>query len=229
MSPVNPPQADQRTYLFRTVFVISTVLAIVGDVQNIRWLHYGCKPLIMFSLLSYSHLHTSHRPSMWLGVGMILALLGDVCLMIREVDLFVIGLGAFLVMQLSYSMAFWQSIRRQAMEAARLRWPQAVPFALYLVGFLILLYPAFEGIPARQPLWWPVVVYAGCLCTMGFLASQCKHSAGSSWVTVGALLFMLSDSAIAVDKFLTPIPGAAWLIMSTYAAAQYLIVFGLLR
>ena len=45
-------------------------------------------------------------------------------------------------------------------------------------------------------------------------------------VFVGALLFILSDSLLAFDKFLVPIPHAGVLVMSTYIAAQYLIVEG---
>lgn len=229
MNSIYSTQTDRRTYLFPALFITITVLEILGDMQGVRWLHYGCKPLIMASLLGYSQLGTSRRPSAWLGVGMVFALLGDVFLMIREVDLFAIGLGAFLVMQLCYSMAFWQSIRRPTIRFVRLRWQQAIPFTLYLIGFLVVLYPAFSGNADRQLLWWPVVVYALCLCTMGFLASQRGKRAGAGWVTIGALLFILSDSAIAVNKFMVPIPGAPLLVMSTYAAAQYLIVLGMLR
>ncbi|WP_041257286.1 lysoplasmalogenase [Fibrella aestuarina] len=229
MHQPHPSQTDRRTYRFTALFISITVLEMLGDELAVRWLHYGFKPLIMGSLMVYSQLGTSRRPSAWMGVGMVFALLGDVLLMIREVDLFAVGLGAFLLMQLSYSAAFWQSIRRQTTRLIHLRWQQALLFAGYLVAFLGMLYPAFLGTPALKPLWWPVVVYAICLCTMGFLASQRGPKAGASWVTIGALLFILSDSAIAIDKFLMPIPGATVLIMSAYAAAQYLIVLGMLR
>jgi hypothetical protein len=40
---------------------------------------------------------------------------------------------------------------------------------------------------------------------------------------------MISDSTIAINKFLQPIPQSGLLIMSTYMAAQWLIVEGLIR
>jgi uncharacterized membrane protein YhhN len=48
-------------------------------------------------------------------------------------------------------------------------------------------------------------------------------------VFVGALLFMLSDCLIAINKFMMPIGHAELCIMSTYMAGQFLIVRGLLE
>lgn len=64
---------------------------------------------------------------------------------------------------------------------------------------------------------------------MGILAFLRSRSSRIDQVAIGAVLFILSDSAIAVDKFLQPIPAATWIIMTTYAAAQYLIVTGVVE
>jgi uncharacterized membrane protein YhhN len=42
----------------------------------------------------------------------------------------------------------------------------------------------------------------------------------------GTMLFMISDSIIAVNTFLTKIPHSSFWIMLTYFPAQFLIVFG---
>jgi uncharacterized membrane protein YhhN len=47
-------------------------------------------------------------------------------------------------------------------------------------------------------------------------------------VMSGALIFMLSDSMIAINKFLDPLPFASMMIMITYILAQYFIVSGLI-
>ena len=222
------------TAYFTLIVGIITFLEILGDTLAVRWLHYGCKPLIMGLLLGYVWQHhrqkTYPAPIRWLLVGMVFALLGDVFLMIREVDLFAPGLGAFLVMQLCYSRAFWLSIHQRGNSptiGSLLR--DAIPFALYLAGFLYILRPAFTANAALMLLWWPVVVYAICLNMMGLLAVQRRGLPDYKQVVIGALLFILSDSAIAANKFLHPIPGTTWLIMSTYAAAQYLIVAGMVQ
>jgi uncharacterized membrane protein YhhN len=220
------------TRLFTLLFATVTLLEMLGDTLAIRWLHYGCKPLIMGLLLGYVWQHYREKihpgPIRWLLVGMVFALLGDVFLMIQEVDLFAPGLVAFLVMQLCYSRAFWLSIRQQGNPpTAGLFVRTAFPFILYLLGFLYILQPAFMTNPSLTLLWWPVVLYAFCLNMMGLLAVQRRGLPDYIQVIIGALLFILSDSLIAIDKFLHPISGATWFIMSTYAIAQYLIVVGM--
>jgi uncharacterized membrane protein YhhN len=42
----------------------------------------------------------------------------------------------------------------------------------------------------------------------------------------GALLFLLSDSLIAENKFNSPVPNARIIIMVTYIGGQFLIVKG---
>ena len=48
-------------------------------------------------------------------------------------------------------------------------------------------------------------------------------------VFIGALFFIFSDSLIALDKFLISIPLARTGIILTYAFAQLLIVFGIIK
>jgi len=48
-------------------------------------------------------------------------------------------------------------------------------------------------------------------------------------VLTGAILFVLSDSAIAVNKFSYNFPYSGTVIMSTYVIAQYLIVTGYIK
>jgi uncharacterized membrane protein YhhN len=218
----------------RLSFVTVTILELAGETMPNRWLVYTCKPLIMGVLLLYVWQY--HQPVIypttlrWLVAGMVFALGGDVCLMIQEVDLFAPGLGSFLIMQVCYSIAFWQSIRRSGQPLTESKvWIRAVPFLLYLGVFLVLLRPAFVNNSALLMLWWPVVVYAICLNTMGLLAVWRRGLPSYSQVVIGALLFILSDSVLAVNKFLQPIAGASWFVMSTYAAAQYLIVTGMVQ
>jgi len=48
-------------------------------------------------------------------------------------------------------------------------------------------------------------------------------------VVIGAMLFVISDSLIAVNKFHMKINFAGVMIMITYVTAQYLIVLGCIR
>ena len=46
----------------------------------------------------------------------------------------------------------------------------------------------------------------------------------SRWVAVGACVFMVSDSLIAINKFVTPVALSSLWILVTYYCAQMLIV-----
>ncbi|MBD2703290.1 lysoplasmalogenase [Spirosoma sp. BT702] len=226
--------ARQTPLFFTFTFATVTLLEMLGDTLSIRWLHYVCKPLIMGLLLYYVWQQfrsaTYTGPLRWLMVGMGFALLGDVFLMIQEVDLFALGLGAFLVMQICYSRAFWLEIQASGKTIRPRTFSlTAIPFVLYNGIFLFLLKPRFFLNPDLKPLWWPVVGYVFCLSLMGVLAFLRKGLLAYGWVAIGAVLFILSDSAIAIDKFLLPISGATWFIMTTYAIAQYLIVMGIVQ
>lgn len=213
------------TRLFGLLFLAVTLLEIVGDTGQIKWLHYGCKPLIVGLLLAWvwRHRAVGGRPLKVLRVGLIFALLGDIFLMIQEVDLFALGLASFLIMQLCYCVVFrlQGAVRPVSLVIIGL---MGLPFAAYAGSFLLILRPAFATNPALNSLWIPVVIYVICISTMGLMAALRRGLPGYWPVLAGALLFILSDSAIAVNSFLVPFAGSTPLIMGTYAAAQYLIV-----
>jgi uncharacterized membrane protein YhhN len=48
------------------------------------------------------------------------------------------------------------------------------------------------------------------------------------WVAVGAILFLISDSVLAVNKFKTPVPYRDFIVWSTYYTGQYGIAIGFL-
>jgi uncharacterized membrane protein YhhN len=77
----------------------------------------------------------------------------------------------------------------------------------------------------------PVTIYTLVILTMvcGAINRYGKVNF-RSWliVLIGAILFLFSDSGIAISKFLHPFCGSQVLIMSTYVTAQYLIVMGYL-
>lgn len=225
------------TRILLPFFAIVTVLEMFGDMADITLLHYGCKPLIMLLLMAYILQHRSLMRQFaslrWLFIGTIFALAGDVFLMIHGIDLFAFGLASFLVMQVCYIISFLRSIRE---AGHRIQWQskliQIFLLALYGLAFLYVLQKPFASNAAIKPLWPAVIVYAISICSMG-IAATLRGGAVSvtsfTWVVIGALLFIISDSAIALNKFLQPIALSTLLVMTTYAAAQYLIIVGMIK
>lgn len=216
-----------KLWFYSAVVIAEIACGYAGLWQGV----YLLKPLIMLSLLFWTRNYLQIYP--WLWIGMWFGLGGDIFLMIREKDLFVVGLGSFLVMQLCYIVAFAKTLTASGKETLRIiGWRLAIPFAIYGLSFLAVLHPAITATDATKGLWVPVVAYAVCLCSMGMAAAFRKGSVnrGSySWVLAGAVLFILSDSGIALNKFLQPFAAASLLVMTTYGAAQWLIVWGISR
>lgn len=213
------------------IYLIIVIAEIACGYSGIWQGVYLLKPLIMLSLLYWTRDYLKTYP--WLWIGMWFGLGGDVFLMIRGKDLFVAGLGSFLVMQICYMVAFSKTLTANGKAfLSNSWWRLALPFAVYGLSFLAILYQPIANNPATKGLLIPVIAYSICLCSMGVGAAFRKSSVNDVsylWVVAGAVLFILSDSTIALNKFLQPFEAASLLIMTTYAAAQWLIIWGMTK
>lgn len=161
-------------------------------------------------------------------VAQLFSWFGDV-LLIRAAEpvFFLSGLVAFLVGHLAYIAAFRIEIGDKPKVSPILNDPwMALPFIAFWAGMLWWMWDGLGGMR------WPVMAYTTVIITMlGFAFSRWKLvSSASFWlVFIGAALFVLSDSMIAVNKFIAPFEGSRVAIMSTYIAAQFLIAWGMVK
>ena len=75
----------------------------------------------------------------------------------------------------------------------------------------------------------PVLVYGIVISFMFMLAMHMlfiKKRIAGKWMVIGALLFVISDSILAINKFYQSFEMAGILIMVTYGLAQFFIVEG---
>jgi len=151
-----------------------------------------------------------------IGVGLLFSGAGDILLHIGGVRLFVHGLGAFLIAHLFYIAAL---IRRPALVRARIPILAAIVTYGCVMGFLLL--------PRLGDMLVPVTVYLVIILGMGISASLGTEN--HALVIVGACFFIVSDSLIAINRFLTPVPFSGYLVMGTYYAAQLFITTGAAR
>jgi uncharacterized membrane protein YhhN len=100
------------------------------------------------------------------------------------------------------------------------------PFAVFVVTLLYVILPGIDG-----PLKLPVVVYALVIGLMAGMAwSRCGGGGRDRpWDyyktlgAVGAVVFVVSDTIIAVDKFYLPFASAKTWVMVTYYLGQTMI------
>jgi uncharacterized membrane protein YhhN len=160
-----------------------------------------------------------HPETKFVAMGLFLSSAGDVFLELDPAGFFVYGLGSFLVAHLLYAVGFAQYRRKQA--GAR----QVIIFMVIAI-LMVFMYLLNEKVPTDLKL--PVMVYVVVIGIMVIMAALRKGS--SPWVLIGALLFMISDACIALNKFdIAPIPNPTLVIMITYYLGQFGIGHGCLQ
>lgn len=195
------------------------------------YLNRYAKPLVMLSLLVYGMQQTRglalpYKYTWW--AAMLLSLCGDVMLLSGAVELyFMLGLGAFLLAQISYAIAFNQS-RKGCKGTSWLRRRPIIVFALlaYAVTLGYALWPQLGALKL------PVVLYMAAILSMVMAAVNrrgCVSGLSYRLVALGAFFFMISDSILAWDRFREHVSDAGLWIMGTYILAQLGIFLGLLE
>jgi len=215
-----------------SLFALASIGELFAGILHSQYLEFVCKPLLMISLGIYyvSSVRVSGAKIVPAVVcAIVFSFLGDVLLMVQHTNelFFLLGLASFLVAHLSYIYAYRQHCIEDD-EGKSLLGTQKVRFALPIVlattGLISILYNHLGGLKI------PVTAYALVLMwmTLQALFRFGKTNGLSFWgVLVGALLFMISDALIAINKFLSPLPLSDLLVMSTYIVGQYLIIWGL--
>jgi uncharacterized membrane protein YhhN len=198
------------------------LVAAVGDWiavdQEAKGLEYVCKPLTMVLLIGAAVALDPQDPTVraWFVVALVLCLAGDVLLMLPK-DLFVFGLGAFLVGHVAYIVG----MHVEGVDGARFLLGIVLVMAvLAVIGTAVL-----RGVRAGPDpgLAGPVVAYMFVISAM--VASAI--GVGDVAAVVGASLFYVSDALIAWNRFLRATPHAHVAIMVTYHLAQVGLVVSL--
>lgn len=187
-----------------------------------RPLELVAKPGAMVSLISAS-VSSGLLDKPWgraTLAGLAFGLGGDVCLLWGDREpLFLAGLGSFLIGHLCYIGAF----RTMGLRSAAWTLPGLAALAgcLWWSRDTLPTLAADGGVAAAAP----VAAYMGVIGAMSLAAWATRNPA----LGVGASIFVLSDTVIAVDQFVAPVEDAGLKIMVPYLLGQALIAIGSLR
>ncbi len=182
------------------------------------------KPLLMPLLIGwflYSGIRNVTKRN-WIILALFFSWLGDVLLMFQEKDalFFILGLSEFLIAHLFYIVFFFNINRK---EKLKLNWLLIIVVAAYYFALLTILFPTLGDMKI------PVTVYGLVISTMLLFAlhvASIKNREAAKWLLTGAILFVISDSVLAINKFYYPFEYSGVLIMLTYGMAQWFIVKG---
>jgi len=198
------------------VFVLVSVLEIVGVLFKISMLVLIFKPLILLSLITLYIVSVSKRNMIYI-LALIFSFFGDVFLMFDGELFFMVGLVSFLIAHLIFIK----------IVVNRLQKPTVSSVVFSLAPFLILLlFLIFFLNPYLNELLFPVIIYGitisvfGMVSMLDYLNTKSKKSL---FMFIGAIIFICSDGLLAINKFYSANAIFAFLVMTTYIIAQYLI------
>lgn len=169
------------------------------------------KPLPVLALIAWLCSAPATPYNRWISIGLGFSVLGDIILAIPR-DWFIFGLAAFFCAHLAYLHAYCRITRRPA--------PVALALCVLLAGALFGLL-ASHGL---GPLLIPVALYALAIGAMLWRALACGGLAA-----IGASLFVLSDSLIGIDRFVSSFAAAQFLIILAYWLGQWAIAASIHR
>ncbi len=210
--------------------VVAVMCAMIGagfgDGETIdawHWLHWLCKPLatiLVIAMVWSVRLPVSPTYRQRVLAGMVFSLVGDVFLMLSP-RWFIAGLLGFLIAHVGFIAAF---VSDKPFAAKPLPWLLCVAYGALAVW---MLWPSLAPV-----LRFAVPLYIAVLATMagqavgraGWFRARCATLAPQAVLAAcGALVFMLSDSLLAWNRFMAPLPLSAVAVLGTYYAALWLI------
>jgi uncharacterized membrane protein YhhN len=179
--------------------------------------------IILFAVNLIPPINRSQRV---MFAGLFFSWAGDIILELaqRNGDLFIAGLGCFLLAHVMYLTVFFITPGKNVILSKRFY--LLIPVIIYGT---VLVYYLYNDLADMR---LPVILYAIVILTMlaGAINRLEKVNKASYFlVLTGAILFVISDSAIAVNKFSHHFELSGIVIMSTYITAQYLIIIGYIK
>jgi len=161
----------------------------------------------------------------WITLALVFSWAGDVLLMfeLTNSNFFIFGLVAFLIAHIFYILFYENVIRK---DGIRKNYWWFLPIIIYYVTLIYLLSPHLGDMKL------PVRIYGIVISYMLIKALQTggiKNLGAATLMIAGAVLFIASDSILAINKFYESFEYAGIAIMLTYGIAQLLITLGAVR
>lgn len=168
--------------------------------------------LIIFMAITQK-VQSIKKYQLFIIIGLVFCMIGDYTL-----QWFLIGLTSFLIGHVFYIFAFSGTSEQPV--------PTWAKIGLLLYGAAMAIWIASTVFKSGETvLTFAVLAYISIILTMGWKAIR----TGSPFAIIGALLFIASDSYLAINKFIMPLPFAHEVIMMTYYSAQILIALSILQ
>ncbi len=213
-----------RTTWLVLFFIITAadIFAIATDNEDLRWFTkiFIAPLLIGYIITSVTLIKTVLYK--WIIAALVFSFAGDLLLMLEPNGsiFFILGLISFLLAHICY-IDFFNVVKLKS--EIKTNW---IIIGLVAVYYAVLIFYLFPHLGTMKI---PVIIYGAvisCMLALALHLPGIKFKKAGRSLMMGAILFVASDTLLAINKFYAPFEYAGILIMTTYAFAQLLIVMG---
>lgn len=209
------------------LILIFAVLEAIAVSKNLRQLEIIAKPAVMVCLFLWLYTTTGLQGhTLWFGGGILFSLAGDVLLMNPSDRFFLLGLVAFLFAHLAYITGFRDAL-------TNINGWSLILLVVIAVNVSRLLRRIVGAMRAQREdqLVPPVLIYGIVISVMLYAAMSTIYderwkTSAALFVSLGAILFVASDTVLAWLKFVSPLKnGRLWSIV-LYQLGQIGLIAG---
>lgn len=198
------------------LFIVVSIFDIIGILFKIPTLIFIFKPLILLSLLVLYSISVSLK-NKWYVLALVFSFFGDVFLMFSGQSYFIIGLISFLIAHVLFIKIVISRIKNTTVLKVIY---SIIPFLIIYSLLLFTLKDSLNGMLI------PVIIYGFTISifgTVSLIDYLGEKSNKTLLMLFGSIVFIISDSVLAIDKFYFETHTFKVMIMFTYVLAQYLI------
>tara|TARA_R110002073_G_scaffold40547_5_gene115059 strand:- start:169854 stop:170519 length:666 start_codon:yes stop_codon:yes gene_type:complete len=202
--------------LATVLFFLVAVLDILGVVLDEKILRYVFKPLTIPVLVLVYVLSVKERNKTYL-LALLFSLIADVLILNDSDGYFILTIGFFLIMHLTYLIVLTNTIYDYNKKSLVLA---VIPYSLVLISVLFFVYKNLSNF------LFPILIYGFVVCSFGALSFYNyleKRSTTALLLVFGSFFFIISNSMSAFGKFHLKNDELEIGIMLTYVVAQFLI------
>ena len=178
--------------------------------------NFVIKAIPALSLAVLAFITVSGSRGKLLFASLLFCAAADIALELASGKYFVIGLGLFLIAHILFIVTFSRDFKAQKSQ---------IPVIVLLIVYAKMM--AFVLTPSLKEMAIPVYIYLTAITLMAIFAAL--RGSKNDFTLYGAISFIASDSILAINKFMMPVPAADYFIMITYYLSLFLIVYGFLK
>lgn len=160
-------------------------------------------------------------------LALLFSFIGDLALSFSSELSFLVGMGAFMVAHIC-NAGYFRKLQKNSPVSVRTRILAATGMFVVSAALFMLLAPHLGTLA------YPILLYMCLISIMTVLAigtaeAEPVKMIGKYCFIPGAFLFVLSDSVLALNRFILHNTGMAVVVMLTYGMAQFFLVRGYMR